>query len=116
MNAVGSLAGAMASSVCQPAGPPLDLAVEALSGGYPMRRRGVARVWLRPSRRDATVKKQGRYVILRLMTTKLLQDAMRRVEAWPEAAQVKLAELALEIDAGFSGEDYRANSRGTRRD
>ncbi|MBR1272638.1 hypothetical protein JQ629_34690 [Bradyrhizobium sp. AUGA SZCCT0222] len=46
--------------------------------------------------------------MLRLMTTKILQDAMRRVEAWPEAAQVELAELALEIDAGFSGEAYRA--------
>ncbi len=34
---------------------------------------------------------------------------MRRVEAWPEAAQVELAELALEIDEGFSGEAYRAN-------
>ena len=33
---------------------------------------------------------------------------MRRVEAWPEAAQVELAELALEIDEGFSGELYRA--------
>ena len=28
---------------------------------------------------------------------------MRRVEAWPEAAQVEFAELALEIDEGFSG-------------
>ena len=42
------------------------------------------------------------------MTTKILQEAMRRVEAWPEAAQVELAELALEIDEGFSGEAYRA--------
>ena len=33
---------------------------------------------------------------------------MRRVEAWPESAQTELAELALEIDAGFSGEVYRA--------
>jgi hypothetical protein len=59
--------------------------------------------------RDAC-KKQGRYVILRLMTTKILQEAMRRVEAWPEAAQVELAELALEIDEGFSAEAYRATS------
>jgi predicted transcriptional regulator len=44
------------------------------------------------------------------MTAKKLQDAMRRVEAWPEAAQVELAELALEIDEGFSGEPYRATS------
>ena len=33
---------------------------------------------------------------------------MRRVEAWPEAAQVELAELALEIDEGFSGGVYHA--------
>lgn len=44
------------------------------------------------------------------MTTKILQEAMRRVEAWPEAAQVELAELALEIDQGFSGEVYRATA------
>jgi hypothetical protein len=42
------------------------------------------------------------------MTAKILQDAMRRVEAWPEAAQVELAELALEIDEGFSGGVYHA--------
>ena len=36
------------------------------------------------------------------MTTKILQDALRRVEAWPEAAQVELAEIALEIDAGLA--------------
>jgi hypothetical protein len=33
------------------------------------------------------------------MTAKKLKDALQRVEAWPEAAQVELAELALEIDA-----------------
>jgi hypothetical protein len=38
------------------------------------------------------------------MTAKKLQDAMRCVEAWPESAQVELAELALEIDEGFSAE------------
>ena len=43
-----------------------------------------------------------------LMTAKILQDAMRRVKAWPESAQVELAELALEIDEGFPGEAYRA--------
>jgi hypothetical protein len=43
------------------------------------------------------------------MSAKILQDAMRPVEAWPEAAQVELAELALEIDEGFSGGVYHAN-------
>jgi hypothetical protein len=33
------------------------------------------------------------------MTAKKLKDVLQRVEAWPEAAQVELAELALEIDA-----------------
>jgi hypothetical protein len=31
----------------------------------------------------------------------MLQDALRRVEDWPEAAQVELAEIALEIEAGL---------------
>jgi predicted transcriptional regulator len=44
------------------------------------------------------------------MTAKKLQDALRRVEAWPESAQVELAELALEMDEGFSGGVYRATS------
>jgi hypothetical protein len=42
------------------------------------------------------------------MTAKILQDALRLVEAWPEAAQVELAELALEINEGFSSGAYRA--------
>jgi hypothetical protein len=33
------------------------------------------------------------------MTAKKLTNVLRRVEAWPEAAQAELAELALEIDA-----------------
>ena len=33
------------------------------------------------------------------MTAKKLTDVLRRVEAWPGAAQAELAELALEIDA-----------------
>jgi predicted transcriptional regulator len=44
------------------------------------------------------------------MTAKKLQDALQRVEAWPESAQVELAELALEMDEGFSGGVYLATS------
>jgi predicted transcriptional regulator len=42
------------------------------------------------------------------MTAKKLTDVLRRVEAWPEAAQTELAELALEIDAELSSGKYAA--------
>jgi hypothetical protein len=42
------------------------------------------------------------------MTAKALQDALKRVETWPEEAQQELAEIALEIDAGLSGGAYLA--------
>ena len=42
------------------------------------------------------------------MTAKILQDALRRVEDWPAAAQVELAEIALEIEAGLGAGVYRA--------
>jgi predicted transcriptional regulator len=42
------------------------------------------------------------------MTAKALQEAMQRVESWPEAAQEELAEIAFEIDAALKGETYRA--------
>jgi len=42
------------------------------------------------------------------MTAKVLKEAMRRVETWPEEAQTELAEIALEIDAGLKGGAYRA--------
>ena len=45
------------------------------------------------------------------MTAKLLQDALRRVEAWPEAAQIELAEIALEIDAGLGAGTYQATAK-----
>ena len=45
------------------------------------------------------------------MTTKVLQDALRRVEAWPEAAQVELAEIALEIEAGLAMGTYHATPK-----
>ena len=45
------------------------------------------------------------------MTTKILQDVLRRVEDWPEAAQVELAEIALEIDAGLDTGTYHATPK-----
>ena len=42
------------------------------------------------------------------MTTKKLTDVLRRVDAWPEAAQAELAELALEIDAELNSSKYVA--------
>jgi predicted transcriptional regulator len=43
------------------------------------------------------------------MTSKTLNEAMRRVESWPEAAQEELAEIALEIDARVKGGRYHAS-------
>jgi hypothetical protein len=45
------------------------------------------------------------------MTAKILQDALRRVEDWPEAAQVELAEIALEIEAGLGAGTYHATPK-----
>jgi predicted transcriptional regulator len=45
------------------------------------------------------------------MTTKILQDALRHVEAWPEAAQVELAEIALEIEVGLATGTYHATPK-----
>ena len=45
------------------------------------------------------------------MTTTILQDALRHVEAWPEAAQVELAEIALEIEAGLATGTYHARPK-----
>ena len=45
------------------------------------------------------------------MTTKILRDALRHVEAWPEAAQVELAEIALEIEAGLASGTYHATPK-----
>ncbi len=42
------------------------------------------------------------------MAVKRLSDALKRVEAWPEAAQEELAEFALEIDAALAGGRYHA--------
>lgn len=40
------------------------------------------------------------------MNTKTLARALERVESWPTEAQDELAQIALDIDAGLSGEDY----------
>jgi hypothetical protein len=45
------------------------------------------------------------------MIAKLLHDALRRVETWPEAAQVELAEIALEIEAGLGAGTCQATAR-----
>ncbi len=42
------------------------------------------------------------------MTAKVLEEAMQRVESWPQEAQEELAEIALEIDARLKGGKYRA--------
>lgn len=41
---------------------------------------------------------------------KALNDALQRVEAWPEDAQAMLAELALEIDEELREAKVHANS------
>lgn len=39
-----------------------------------------------------------------------LKDVLERVETWPEEAQQELAELALEIEAGFRSGVYHATA------
>ena len=46
------------------------------------------------------------------MTTKILQEVLRRVEDWPEAAQAELAEIALEVDRGLGPRAYHAAPKG----
>ena len=40
------------------------------------------------------------------MKTKLLSQALERIENWPAEAQDQLAELALDIDAGLKDVPY----------
>jgi hypothetical protein len=40
------------------------------------------------------------------MKTKRLQTILERVDAWPEAAQEALAEIALELEAGLRDNAY----------
>jgi len=42
------------------------------------------------------------------MTTKVLTDAMKLVETWPEEAQEELAGIALEIHTALHGGVYHA--------
>jgi hypothetical protein len=42
------------------------------------------------------------------MTTKALEEAIRRAETWPAEAQEQLAEIAFEIDAELRGGVYHA--------
>ncbi len=42
------------------------------------------------------------------MTVKVLKEAIRRAESWPQEAQEELAEIALEIDARLKGSEYSA--------
>jgi predicted transcriptional regulator len=44
------------------------------------------------------------------MTAKILEEAMQRVESWPQEAQEELAEIAFEIDARLKGGKYHATS------
>ncbi len=41
------------------------------------------------------------------MRTKALNEALLRVEHWPPEAQDELAEMAVELDAGVNGGEYR---------
>ena len=38
-----------------------------------------------------------------------LKDVLERLDTWPEEAQRELAEIALEIEAGFRGGSYHAS-------
>ncbi len=38
-----------------------------------------------------------------------LKDVLERLDTWPEEAQRELAEIALEIEAGFRGGAYHAS-------
>lgn len=40
------------------------------------------------------------------MKTKLLNQALERIETWPAEAQDQLAEIALDIDAGLKDVPY----------
>jgi predicted transcriptional regulator len=42
------------------------------------------------------------------MTTKALEEEIRRAETWPAEAQEQLAEIAYEIDAELKGGVYHA--------
>lgn len=41
------------------------------------------------------------------MRTKMLTEILERVDAWPARAQDRLAEIVLDIEAEFSGDEYQ---------
>ncbi len=47
------------------------------------------------------------------MKTKLLTQALERVESWPADAQDQLAEIALDIDAGLKDALYQPTADET---
>jgi predicted transcriptional regulator len=44
------------------------------------------------------------------MTLRELKEIMQRVEAWPEAAQEELADIALQIEAELKGGVYQTSA------
>ena len=72
---------------------------------------GVAREPAEPRGNVAAPLNERASCYITYMTTKILQDVLRRVEDWPEAAQVELAEIALEIDAGLDTGTYHATPK-----
>lgn len=49
-------------------------------------------------------------VIPAAMKTKTLTRALERVESWPAEIQDELAQIALDIDAGISGDLYEPSA------
>jgi hypothetical protein len=45
------------------------------------------------------------------MEAQALKDLLRRIEAWPDAAQEEFAEIALEIEAELKGGLYHASQQ-----
>jgi hypothetical protein len=45
---------------------------------------------------------------MQFMTAKLLIDALKLIESWPQEAQEELAAIAFEMDAELSGRTFHA--------
>jgi predicted transcriptional regulator len=45
------------------------------------------------------------------MKTQLLNKALERVENWPQEAQDRLAEIALDMDAGLTDTSYEPSGK-----
>jgi predicted transcriptional regulator len=48
--------------------------------------------------------------IFAVMKTQLLNKALERIETWPKEAQDRLAEIALDMDAGLKGVFYEPSA------